>query len=157
MRPVRPGEFSAICRECLVKTTTTHTRLLADWGAFPTTEVTPATTESRDDADAIWTIFDRAFSTFNTLEPIMRKMAEGKDPLEHQWDGGPVDEPPTRMMDNLAMMCALLERHGYREVSVVTGNCIELARSRQLGRFSPMYRGPNGEPHWTAKLVFAKV
>ena len=84
--------FSCICRNCLEKTTTTHTQILEDWGVFGH-EMTQDPVQVRDDAETLWARFDIAFSTFNTLVPVMRKMAEGKDPLDYQWDGGPVDKP----------------------------------------------------------------
>jgi hypothetical protein len=156
-RQVTDGRFSSICRDCLEKTTATHTQILKDWGVLLDAEVTQGPVEAREDAETVWARFDNAFSTFSTLKPIMRMMAEEKDPLDYQWDGGPVDEPQTRMMNALAMIRSLLERHGYREVNVVTGNGRELWTKGELGRFYA-YGGENdGQPHWTAKIVFQKV
>ena len=155
-RQVTDERFSAICRDCLDKTTATHTEILKEWGASLDAVVTQDRVEAREDAATVWARFDIAFSTFSILKPIMMMVAEGKGVLDYQWDGGPVDEPETRMMEDLAMIRSFLERYGYREVSVVTGNGRELMTQGQLGRFYA-YVGNDSRPHWIARIVFQKV
>jgi hypothetical protein len=77
VREVTDGRFSSICRECLEKTTATDTQIPDEWGVFLEAGVTQDPVEPCEDAAAIWTRFDGAFSTFSALVPIMRKMAEG--------------------------------------------------------------------------------
>ena len=61
------------------------------------------------------------------------------------------------MTEDVARVRAILERHGYREESVVTGIARELLAQGQLGRFYALYDEEDDQPHWTARVVFKKV
>jgi hypothetical protein len=149
----------AFCRNCLNTRIQRMTNDCREWSGLPdggASKPLDPTDEYEDDI-ALWNRVRSASAIYSVLLHIKDSVDSGQEEISHQWDGGPADQPLTWFAEGVDMARALLERNGYREVSVVTGIARELAAQGQLGNFYALYDEHDDQPHWTARVVFRKV
>jgi ribosomal protein S14 len=150
-RPVGDGHFTlGLCRNCLRGITEQTMAKTEELCGLPY----GADLVSAESDDAAWAYFDSAMASHHLLVGILRQIEQGQERLDWQWDGGPVDDPPTRMTDNVARVRSFLERHGYHEISIATGNARDLAAQGRLGTLFALFDQADGRAHWTARVVF---
>jgi len=162
VRPPHSDEHlrKGFCRDCLLARIERMRKESLEWCGLPdgvADERRGVPTESSEDDVALWNRFEAANASHSLLHWIKDYVDSGVEQINYGWDGGPADQPPTRMTKDVVMVRSLLERHGYREVSVVTGIARDLAAQGRLGYFYALYQDDDDRPHWTAYVVFQKV
>jgi hypothetical protein len=147
-----------ICRECRRKFTEEILKEIRELSWLPddAEEKFPIRPDdSLEDDEAEWARRRSASRSRHRLLSIQETI-DGDSGGNHSfsWNGGPADKPPTQMTEDLARICALLERNGY-EVSVTSGIDRDLAAEGRLGRFHAAYDADR--PCWTARVEFQKI
>jgi hypothetical protein len=156
-RRVEDERFNpGMCRRCLVavtQRTLSKNRKLC--GFTDNGEGSPVSAEAGAEVEMAWARFDSAMATHRLLSGIEHLVDSEVETVDYGWSGGPANESPTQMMEDVARARFFLESHGYREVSVVTGIDRELAAKGQLGGFYSKL--DVDRPRWAAKVVFRKI
>jgi hypothetical protein len=136
-----------VCRDCVINQTKQFNETTAELTGIPISE-----TPESSDAVVLWERFDTALAQMFFLHGFLLRVELGEESINSVWAGDSADNPSTRVAGEVALVRALLERHGYREVIAVVGIDKDLAASGQLGPFHQ--RVDPDDPRWAARIEF---